>query len=326
MEKLLQIETVTAGVHHHVMASKNAWEQVVRRAARQHGLIDWSQALAAGMTRTAIETCLAKGVFERVCSRVYRIAGSPPTWRQQVMAAVLSAGPDAAASHRAAVRIWGLDAPVPRVAEITMPRTRAVELVGVTTHRTGDLVAADVTTRDGIPVTTVPRTLVDLGAVSPRWVVDRCIDAALARRLVALEDLWRILRRVSRRGRRGAGVLRACLEWRFGVPDSVLEGLFLEIVRDFGLPEPVVQYEVQVNGRLRKIDAAYPERSLAIELDGAKKRMSPESLQADDSRQNDLVEARFTPLRFTWTDLTSGRELVARKVLTMYHRLPVVAA
>lgn len=155
-------------------------------------------------------------------------------------------------------------------------------------------------------------------------MVDQAVDAALARRLVTMEGLWWALVRVARKGRSGVGVLRACLEWRFGVPDSVLEGLFLRLVRDHDLPQPVVQYEVTVNGRARRIDAAYPDRMLAIELDGAATHASPEALQRDLARQNELSALGFAFLRFTFSDLTQRKVETARQVRELYARLPVL--
>lgn len=293
-------------------------------ARAQHGLVTWTELRDAGVTRSQLRARLGRGSLERVQPRVYGVTGAPHTWERAVLAAALSAGPDAAASHRAAAALWGLDGPFGGWVEITMPRARAVELPGIVAHRTSDLDAEHLTVRHAIPVTKPARTLVDLGAVCSRALVDRAIDSAVASKLVTLEGLWWMLSEVARRGRSGAGVLRDCLEWRFGVPASVLEGLFLRIVRDFDLPEPALQYPVKVDGRWRYLDAAYPDRMLAIELDGAKKRMSPAALQADVERQNELVAEGFTFLRFTWEDLTARAAKVAGGVRRMHDRLPVV--
>ena len=288
----------------------------------QHGLVERSQAVAEGVTHEMIRSRLLDGSMERVFPRVYKSAGSPETWEQRLLGACLSSGPGAVASHRSAAQLWGLRLPFRDELEITIPRRKAPRLTSVTIHCSGDLDEDDIVVRHGIPATKPARTLVDLGAVCPRWIVDGAIDSALATKLVTLEGLWWMLARVSRKGRSGAGVLRRCLEWRFGVPDSVLEGLFLQIVRDYGLPEPVVQYPITVNGRSYRVDAAYPDCMLALELDGAERRMSPQALHEDLTRQNDLIEAGMTPLRFTWVHLTQQQPAVAGKVHGMLERLP----
>ena len=288
-------------------------------ATGQHGLAERSQVLDLGATPEMIEAGLRQGLIERVHPRVYLIPGSPRTLKQSLMAACLSA--DGVASHRAAAWLWGLNGPFSGHVEGTIPRRKAPDLRAATIHCSSDLIPDDVTAIDGIPVTKPARTLVDLGAVSPRWDVDAAINTALARRLVTIEGLWMMLARVARKGRSGAGVLRECLEWRSAVPDSVLEALFLQVVRDHDLPKPVLQYPVTVNGRQYRIDAAYPEVMLAIELDGADTHISPDALQRDLRRQNDLVEAGFSFLRFPWGDLTLRKPHVARQVRTMHDRL-----
>lgn len=298
--------------------------RILAIARDQHAVFTRQQALDVGFTTRMIDGRLALGLWERAHVDVYRVAGAPATAESRMLAACLSTGADAAASHRAAAWLWDMNGPFAGWVEISMPRERATELIGVVTHKSSDLVPDDVTVRRGIAVTKPARTLVDLGAVCSRRLVDQAIDSALAKKLTTLDGLYWMLARVARKGRSGAGVLRRCLEWRFGVPESVLEGLYLQIVRDFDLPVPIVQYEIRVNGRDRRIDAAHPACNLAVELDGAEKRMSPAALQDDLTRQNDLVDAGFTVLRFTFGDLTLRRAEVAHRVRTMHARLSPV--
>lgn len=313
--------TVTPMVH---PADVTPDARIAAIASRQHSVFTRAQAIGVGLTPRMIQGRVDLGIWQRLHHRLYRIAGSQDTFEQGLVAACLSSGPDTVASHRSAAQVWGLPLPVRDVVEVSVPRGRAPQLIGVVAHRTSDLSDDDVITRHRVPVTKPARTLVDLGAVCPPRVVDRAIDGALAARLIGLEALWWMLARVARKGRSGAGVLRQCLEWRFGVPESVLEGLFLSLVRDFALPPPVVQYRVMVDGRERRIDAAYPDRRLAIELDGAQHRMSPAALQADLRRQNALTALGFTFLRFTFDDLTLRRSGVARQVREVHAALPVL--
>ncbi len=306
-----------------MLGGVNADASLARVQRAQHGLASMSQARELNLSRKMLRIRVASGRLDLPQPKVFRATGSPRTWEQKVLAACMSLGNDAVASHRSAAALWDLDGPRD-VVEVALPRGKAQRRAGVVVHRTSDLLRKDVTVRDGIPVTKLARTLVDLGAVVPRWQVDAAIDVALARRLVTLEGLWWMLARVARCGRNGAGVLRACLDWRFGVPDSVLEGLFLRLVRDFDLPKPEVQFEVIVDGKRRRIDAAYPDRCLAIELDGAQKRMSPDALQADLERQNALVDNDWTFLRFTFSDLTANRRDTAARVHRMHDRLPIL--
>lgn len=97
-----------------------------RRAALQYGLITWHQLRAAGVPSSTISRWVRAGRLVRVQPQVYLIVGTPPSWEQDLLGAVLAAGPGAVASHRAAAKLWGLadDAPV----EVTVPRGRTPDL------------------------------------------------------------------------------------------------------------------------------------------------------------------------------------------------------
>ena len=143
-------------------------------AKEQHGLAHLRQLREAGATKSAIEEAIRSGELERRLPEVYATAGAPRTWRQDVMAAVLDAGPDAAASHRTGAILLGVaDRTAPKVVEITVPRRLYSRSPGVIVHRSLDLVADHVTTVDGIRCTGPLRTLVDLGAVELQLVPRR---------------------------------------------------------------------------------------------------------------------------------------------------------
>jgi len=288
-------------------------------AAGQRGLLTYGQALGAGLSAEAVKRRLRRGRWESCHEQVYRIAGSPRAWEQEVLAACLAAGPDAVVSHRSAARLWGLDGFGKHEVEITVARPLCHRLRGVVVHRSTDLDRSMPTTRDGLVVTNPMRTLIDVGAVVRPRLVERALDHALGRRLVTLAGLRSELEAVARRGRRGAGVMRALLEERCGdagVPDSVLEGRMLRICRDHALPIPVCQFEVRLGQRLLgRVDFAYPERRLAIEVDGYERHASLEAFQHDRARQNDLVAAGWTVLRFTWEDVLQRPERVAAAIL-----------
>ncbi|HEX2038980.1 MAG TPA: DUF559 domain-containing protein [Acidimicrobiales bacterium] len=285
-------------------------KQIARRARVQHGLITREQALAAGLGEDAIDRWLACERLEPVHSRVYRVAGVPQTWEQDVMAAVMAA--DGVASHRTAARLWGIhDADE---VEVTVPRGRRCEAVGMVTHRSRDLTPKHVTRRLGIPVTNPMRTLVDLGAVvrSDAAVAD-ALERAVIARVCSVVAVERVLDDVARRGRRGAGVIRRVLDDRAlgrARPDGLLEARFARVLRERNLPPPAFQHPV---GRYR-VDFAYPDLMIAIEVDGFEVHSSPTAMQADVERQNHLVAAGWTVLRFTWRDVVRRPTWVARQV------------
>jgi len=292
-------------------------------ASGQYGLITRDQARATKVTVRAIRHSLETGRWVPQHMGVYAVAGSPRSWNQTVLAACLAGGTGAVASHRCAAQLWGLDDRNGDVVEISVARSSFHRLDGVIVHRSTDLHRSPVTMRAGIPVTNPMRTLVDLGSVVAPAVVERALDGALARRLVTLAGVRRELDALARKGRRGGGVLRALLGERAGVDllaPSVLESRMLRLCRDHGVPVPAFQFEVRDGGRFAgRVDFAFPKLRLAIEVDGYEHHSTLAAFQQDRARQNDLVAAGWTVLRFTWDDVTRRPDRVAAAI----HRLLV---
>ncbi|MGI9022004.1 MAG: type IV toxin-antitoxin system AbiEi family antitoxin domain-containing protein [Acidimicrobiales bacterium] len=290
-------------------------------AKAQMALFTLEQARAAGYSPRQVQYRRETGEWDQVHPSVYCVAGVPDSWERRLLAASLAAGPGAVASHRAAARVWGVvEADCPTV-ELSVPPGRTHRLEGVVVHRSTDLLPFHVVRKDGLAVTTPARTILDLGSVRGAKAVERALDLALSRRLVTLNELRVALDFVARRGRRGAGVLRSLLDERSaaaGLAESVLEARMLRLCRQQGLPEPVCQHEVRSGARLvGRIDFAYVDHLVAIELDGYESHSSLDAFRRDRARQNDLVAMGWTVLRFTWDDVTHHPARVAHSVLSV---------
>jgi len=287
-------------------------------ARRQMALFTLDQALEAGFSLRQIQQRRETGCWDQVHAGVYRVAGAPDSWQQRLLAACLAAGCGAVASHRSASQLWGLTRDSGVEAEIWVLCGHDHRLDGVVVHRPSDLTAGAITRKDGVPVTTAVRTLVDLGGVQRKPQVEGALDVAVSRRLVTLDGVRAGLDLVARRGRRGAGVLRSLLDERSaadGAAESVLEARTLRLCRRQGLPEPVCQHEVYAGRRLvGRIDFAYPEHRVAIEVDGYESHTSLQAFRRDRDRQNRLVAMGWTVLRFTWDDVVHDPTRVARAI------------
>jgi very-short-patch-repair endonuclease len=103
----------------------------------------------------------------------------------------------------------------------------------------------------------------------------------------------------------------------------VLESRFAAVLRRYGVPRAVYQYTVRSGGRfIARVDFAYPECRLAVEVDGHDSHRTPAQLQSDLTRQNLLVAEGWTILRFTWADVVQRPDMVAEAVLHQLARLP----
>jgi hypothetical protein len=287
-------------------------------ASRQHGLVERSQLELADAT---IVAWVAAGRLHRVHPGVYRVAGAPITREQGLLAACLAAGDGSAVSQRAAAHEWDLGQ-FPDVVEIVTPRARWPRLHGVRVHRSTDLRRDHVTVRHGLPVTKPLRTLVDLGQSAP-WAVADALERGLTAKLFGLAAADAVLDDLGRKGRTGVGVLRLALDNRAlgrDVPESLLEVRMARLIKRHGFPMPEYQYWATPDIR---VDFAYPDLKIAIEVDGFGVHGTAEALSADLARQNRLVELGWIVLRFTWKQVVKQPDQVARTLLvTLSSHLP----
>jgi hypothetical protein len=288
---------------------------LARMAASQHGLLSRPQLEQALGSRHRIETLQRAGFLERRRRGVFAVAGALPTWQAEVMAACLATRRLVVASHRSAIRLWGLRS-VDDEIDVSIRYPGQIRLAGVNVRRIRDLTWHDFTYIEGVPVTTPARTLCDAGLVFGADEVERMTQHAIAKEIVSPAELWTYRRRVGRRGRTGVGALDRALvrlPERVGMADSGPEIEMARLCADAGLPTPVWQHPVVARGRRYLVDFAYPEQRLAIEYDEFEEHPRPEKFESDRARQNDLQEVGWTVIRFVWSDLRDRpAEVIAR--------------
>lgn len=253
-----------------------------------------------------------------VYAGVYRLAGAPVTWDQQMLAAALVTR--GATSHRAVALLWGVDlGPVPPI-ELTVDRSRAPRPPGVVVHRSTSLTARDIVRRRGIPATNPLRMLVDLGAVVGPEKVELALDTLTANRTITVAGARAYRDRFSGQGRRGVGVLGEVLDNRaLGEQraDGLLEPVMARLCRRRGLPTPDFQVWVLVHGKWRRMDFAYQAEMINIEVDGYEEHGGKYDNWSDDlERDNELTAQGWLVVRFSWHDVRRRPAYVAR-IITM---------
>lgn len=184
-------------------------ERVWSVAVAQHGGFTREQACAAGASDSVIKRRIASGHWVRGGRHVLRIAGSPRTWRQRVMLAVLDAGEGAAATDGTAAGLWGLPGSGRGAPEVLVPRGRHHRPGAGCIRETRILEPHHVCVRDGIPVVSPARLVVELAGREHLGRVERVLDAALASDLLVPTELALVVAELAHRGRRGAAGLRS---------------------------------------------------------------------------------------------------------------------
>jgi len=277
---------------------------LVQKATSQHGLLTTKQLRAEGITKSMQAHLRRIAMLYPEHPGVLRLGGAPETWHQRLLAAILAPGSQTVASHRSALRLWGLNTRSDCV-EVTVRYPSDKTLKGVIVHREGDLDPIDLTEVDGISVTTVARTLCDAGVVFSAREVQRLVDHAVATGLVKVRELIEVRRRLGEHGRTGVVKLDLAIDGvlRSAGSESGPELQLARVLRQASLPAPIKQYVVVVAGRQYRLDLAYPKVRLGLEYDGVDAHTRVDGFEQDRVRQNDLVGAGWTILRFTHRDL-----------------------
>jgi very-short-patch-repair endonuclease len=279
-------------------------------AESHYGVFRGAHARLAGLTPRQVVDRASSGRWVEVYRDVYRIAGVPPTWRGQLLAACWAGGFRAVASRRSAATLHGLPGGRRDLIEITCPRWRRTRHAGLIVHESKALDKTDIVVVDGIPTTTVARTLFDLGAQYRIGFVELALEDALRRGLVTLDELDRTVRRLSRPGRPGSVTLRRLVQGRLGShrpTESVMETKLLQAIRAAGLPEPQVQYEVWAGDAfIGRVDFAYPDAKIAIEYDSDEHHTGRSATNRDRARRHELIAAGWLPIDIGPDDLRRG--------------------
>jgi hypothetical protein len=282
-------------------------------ASRQHGVVTRAQLLAAGTSHREIARRLEKGLLIRVHRGVYRVGHSARSTEADYLAAVYAGGEGALLSGRAAARLLGLIRGAPPVPEITCPTQRRIR--GVVVHRSRNAAPLDRIVRDRIPMTSVPRTLVDIAAGLAEDDLARACHEAEVRYRTTPAHVEAVLRR--RPTAPDARTLRRVLRGDAQVALSKLERRFLELLRKNGLPLPV-------SNRLasgRRVDCRWPEHRLTVELDGYRYHSSRHAWEQDRRREREAHARGDDFRRFTYGDVIEFPEqmLGELRVLLLSH-------
>jgi hypothetical protein len=272
-------------------------EALVAIAAEQHALFTSEQWRMAGLSRRQLRYRLASGVVREIHPGVYALGGAPETFEQKVLAACLSV--DGVASHRCAAHLWGFRKFETECVEVLVRKDHTPSREGVAVRRTGRLDEADIGTCRGIPTTGRARTLLDLCDVAPT-LAEGALNGVLHRRRLGVRQLQAVLGRVG--PQHPGSVLYRELVTPFSQgqrpTESELEDDFLDLViRRFGLPMPVRQHPV---GKGR-IDFAYPELMLGVEMQSVRAHAAREDVDRNASKANQLLE--WWILQFVWDDV-----------------------
>ena len=280
------------------------YRQAYDVALRNGGVVTRQALLDLGFTEGMIEWRLRRKQWEVVTRGTYRLA--EPSDRRDLARSVLATWPGAVLSHESAATIHAFRYVKETLLTVSHHSRTTHAFPGVVVRRTHDLDSWHVTEVDGVRVTTIARTVVDLAADRPASLIGRLVDDLVSADRMELVELEAVVNSVARRGKPGMRTMHKVLDVRIG-PDrdaSVLERRGRDVIRRAGLPLPIPEYPIPwTTGR--RFDDAYPELRLAIEWDSKRFHGQRAAFEADRARNRDAAIHGWHILRFTWEDVVS---------------------
>lgn len=269
---------------------------------RQHGLVTRSQALAMGFGRRQLEDRVRRGHWIALRPGVYALAGMPPSREQALLAVLLAIDSQAVVSHGSAAGIWEMKGVAdPQRITVTVDLARVVRLEGVLGRRSGTLFDEDRVVVRGIAVTSRARTLIDLSGSLSLAQLGGLLDQQL-RKGLRLEAVRRCAGRLAPAPGRRITRVHALLASRlpgYDPGDSDLETRALRVLVSAGLPVPRQQLSVRAGKRRFKLDLAYPDVRVGIELDGWDTHRTFGAFHGDRERDALLASAGWVVTHFS---------------------------
>lgn len=302
-----------------MVANERWW----RLASEQGGAISRRQLVDVGVSRSAIDRELRSGRLHVVLPGVYVVPGSPDSVARRRWIALLAVGPHAVLSFETGARVQRLSTVSttgPTV--LTVPHSGWQRLDGVVVHQISDLVPEDVVRIDGMPVTSLRRTIVDLAAIWRRGRIRIVVEDAVAAKRVTDAEIGRCLQSVARRGKPGVRNLAAVLDDRGpgkAPPASQLERDFFALVRRSRLVEPLRQYPLPRDDGVRSlVDSAWPEVRLIAEVDGRRWHQRLADMKRDADRDLKAAAAGWQVVRLLYEHIIGAPEETIRELLDVY--------
>jgi len=272
---------------------RQSHHRLARLAGEQHGVVELRQLRGLGYEKEALRRAKEAGRIHLVDRGVYAIGHPALTKHGRCLAAVLSCGEGALLSHRSAAWLWGLTTRFTSPVEVTAKSPRRTRLT-IGLHSAEALRAGDATTSVGIPVTAIPRTLLDFAATDPSYLVQALNNA----RRLGLLDFIAIDELIERsKGFRGVARLREALlvHRPREFTRSGLERQFLRLASRAGLPKPSMNLFIEGY----ELDAYWAPERFAVELDTYDYHGDPIAFEKDRLRQEDLKLAGIEMTRVT---------------------------
>jgi hypothetical protein len=283
--------------------------RIVEIGRRQHGVVSRRQLLELGVGASAIGRRCASGRLRVVHDGIYAFGPQPLSERGRIIAALLAIGPDPLLSHHSSAARQDLLA-APSVVHVSISTRVHRRLVGVVVHRPRRIDPEDRIRVDGLPMTSVPRTVLDLAEFLPAHRLATVVDAADRNGVFDFVAIEGAMRRY--RGHRGVKRLRGIIGSYVSTPraNEGIERKFQLLLHEFGLPIP--ELNVLVEGLI--VDCWWPNARFVVELDSREWHRTWRAHERDRKSDAALLRAGIRSLRITHHRIRHEPQEVARDI------------
>ena len=288
---------------------------IARIAFRQHGVVTLEQLRAAGLANGAIELRVRHGRLHRLYRGVYAVGHTRLSQEGRWLAAVLALGDGAVLSHVSAAALWGIRHSSSANVHVTVPTAGGRrQRRGIVVHRSTSLGAADLHEEQGIAVTSVSRTLLDLAGMLAPTRLERAIERSLALRIFDLRAVEAVIAANPRRP--GAGTLEQIIHTIHDEPSLTrreLEAIMLDLCDTHRIERP--QVNVLVDGL--EVDFLWRAQRLIVETDGRADHGTPTAFHRDRERDERLTVLGYRVVRLTYRRVVRHPAAVATTLRTL---------
>ena len=294
------------------MTKRDIDQRLLAISNAQHGWFSAAHAEAAGADDGVITRRRREGSWVRRHPGVYKMAAYPDSYFGDLWAAHLAAGWDSYVSHEAAAHVQKVAGFARATVVLTIPHPGHARVDGAVVHQLTDTQLREFNVIEGLRVTTIPWTFVDLAATTSKARLRFALDDVIAARRTDVQEIGRCLALVARPGKPGVLMLAGLLDrHRSGPvpPTSVLErtlfgGMRKRGIRSFRLQHP---HPGRMPGPAR-VDGCDVQAKLIVEADGRRWHTRIADLKRDHDRDAEAARAGYETIRCLHEDVVADLE------------------
>jgi len=264
--------------------------QLAELARRDHDVVSLEDLRSCGLSTSGIQKRVQAGQLFPKYPGVYAFGRLDLTPNGYRTAAVKACGEGALLSHASGASLHGVRKSNSAYIDVTIPAGRPLlRLKGIRCHR-ADLAPQDISEVDGIPTTSVSRTLLDLATQISYEGIEKAANEAVILEIFDMREMEDLLARS--RGHRGIRKLRRVLEKGDlsgeDIPKSRLEERFARLCAQQGLPKPAINRWILLEGEYHQVDFLWRSEKVVIEVDSKRYHSTGWKLSRD-ARRDELL-------------------------------------